>query len=40
MPILADLASAMQNLRSRVEPRAPINSIELIGGLSRMPFVQ
>lgn len=40
MPVIADLASSMQNLRSRVEPIAPIHSVELIGGFSRMPFVQ
>lgn len=40
MPILAELASTMQNLRSRVEPLSPIHSVEVIGGMSRMPFLQ
>jgi molecular chaperone DnaK (HSP70) len=30
----------MQNLRSRVEPLARIHSVEVIGGFSRMPFMQ
>ena len=40
MTVIAEFASAMQNLRSRVQPLAPIYSIELIGGVSRMPFIQ
>lgn len=40
MPILAELASAMQSLRSRVEPIAPLHSVEIFGGVSRMPFIQ
>lgn len=30
----------MQSLRSRVEPLARIHSVEVIGGFSRMPFMQ
>ncbi len=40
MPILAELASAMQSLRSRVQPIAPLHSVEIFGGVSRMPFIQ
>lgn len=40
MPVLADFASALLNLRGRVEPIAPIHSIEIVGGLCRMPFLQ
>lgn len=39
MPVLAEFASAMQIIRSRVEPIAPIHSVEVIGGVSRVPFV-
>lgn len=39
MPVFSEFASAMQTIRSRVEPIAPIHSIEVIGGMSRVPFV-
>lgn len=39
MPVLAEFASAMQVIKSRVEPIGPIHSIEVIGGVSRIPIV-
>jgi molecular chaperone DnaK (HSP70) len=40
MPVLGELAGSLLGIRQRVEPLAQIHSVELIGGLSRMPFIQ
>ena len=40
MPVLAELSSALQSLKCRIDPIAKVDAIELVGGASRMPFFQ
>jgi molecular chaperone DnaK (HSP70) len=34
------MSTALNNIKDRVYPRVKIDSIELIGGASRIPFIQ
>jgi molecular chaperone DnaK (HSP70) len=46
MPVLSEMASALSNIKSRVEPKIEFSkehlknlSLELIGGASRIPLI-
>lgn len=40
MSVLSEVAGTMHTLKMRVDPLARIDSVELVGGASRMPFFQ
>jgi heat shock protein 4 len=40
MPVMCEMASAMQNIKMRITHLLKIDAVEVLGGTSRIPFMQ